>query len=265
MSIPVSVYIICQDEEDNIARALTSVRDFDEVILVDSGSSDRTLEIAAGFPNVKASHNDWLGYAGQKQHAKSLCKHEWVLSLDSDQACSDELRETVLAMLDNDRGLDGLNVPIVEQNTFSGKPRRFMRPNKSIRFYRRDKGNYIDVSVHEGVEVDGPVKATRAAILHFGHDTLEDTVFKANKYSSLRAQDKIAKGKKPSLLKLVTVLPLMFIKNYIFKRGFLTGTDGFISSTVQAFYAFLKEAKLHVAHAQQKNGAPKADDSGRKQ
>lgn len=259
MPIPVSVYIICQDEEDNIARVLTSVAEFDEVILVDSGSSDRTLEIAAEFANVKASHNDWLGYAGQKQHAKSLCRHEWVLSLDSDQACSPQLRDTIVAMLDNDRGLDGLNIPIVEQNTFSGKPRRFMRPNKSIRFYRRDKGNYINVSVHEGVEVDGKVKATRAAIRHFGHDTLEDTVFKANKYSSLRAGDKIAKGKKPSLLKLVTVFPLMFLKNYIFKRGILTGTDGFISSTVQAFYAFLKEAKLYVAHQQAQRGNDGSD------
>lgn len=252
MSIPVSVYIICQDEEDNIARVLTSVEEFAEVILVDSGSTDRTLEIAADFANVKASHHDWVGYAKQKQYAKNLCAHEWVLSLDSDQACSPELRDQIVAMLDDDGGLDGLNIPIVEQNTLTGKPRPFMRPNKSIRFYRRDKGNYIDVSVHEGVEVDGTVKSTGAAIHHFGHDTLDDVVFKANKYSGLRAADKIAKGKKPSLLKLTTVFPLMFIKNYVFKRGMLNGTDGFISSMVQAFYAFLKEAKLLIAHEQTK-------------
>ncbi len=256
MSIQASVYIVCLNEEENIGRVLASVADFDEVILVDSGSTDKTLEIASQFKNVKASFRKWGGYANQKQYAKNLCSHEWVFSLDGDQVCSPSLREVIIKTLENDKGCDALDIPIVEQKSWSGKRRylaRFVRANCSIRFFRRDKGNYIDVSVHESVKVDGSVKRVSAAIFHFGAESLEETVMKVNKYSSLRIDDKMAKGKKPSRLKLLLVFPLMFIKNYIFKRNFVNGTDGFIGAMTQAYYAFLKEAKLYTRYHSEAN------------
>lgn len=257
--IQASVYNICLNEEENIARMLESVRDFDEVIVVDSGSTDRTKEIAAQFPNVVLSHQDWLGYAAQKEHAKSLCKHEWVLSLDSDQSCSPTLKAEIIKAVTGTPDFDALEVPISEQNTFSGKPRRFMRANTSIRFFRKALGKYNDVSVQESIQLTGRVKRTRALIHHFGHSDLRDTVFKVNKYSSLRAEDKFKKGKRPSLIKLTLVFPMMFFKNYFLKRGFLTGTDGFVSSMTQSYYAFLKEAKLLSLYAKKKASEDASD------
>ena len=246
MRIQASVYIICLNEEANIARVLNSVRDFDEVILVDSGSTDKTLEIAAGFDNVSISHQDWLGYAKQKQHAKNLCKHQWVLSLDSDQVCSAELKELIQTYLGDASGVDALDIPIVEQHGLLKKKPRWRRPNTSIRFYKKELGNYNEVSVHESVRVEGRVKRVKASILHFGHDNLADQFAKIDKYSTLRAQDKFNKGKKPSIVKLVFVFPLMLFKNMFLKRGIINGFDGFVSSMNQAFYAYLKEVKLFV-------------------
>jgi len=249
--IHASVYIICQDEEDNIARVLNSVREFDEVILVDSGSSDRTLEIARTYPNVHIIKQDWLGYARQKQFAKSLCKYEWVLSLDSDQEASPALRQLITDVLRDDKGYDGFDIPIVDNDFLHKKNHSLTRFNTSVRFYKKAKGHYTDVLVHESVQVDGNIKRVKAPIYHYGNENLEEIVDKINRYSSLRVIDKMKKGKTPSLLKLIFVFPYAFVKSYLLKRNFLNGISGFVGSTCQAFYAFLKEAKLfHAVHEQ---------------
>lgn len=258
-TIMASVYIICQDEEDNIARVLTSVSDFDEVILVDSGSTDKTLDIAATFPNVKISHQTWLGYARQKEHAKSLCRHSWVLSLDSDQTLSPDLKAYIIDMLENDKGYVALEGPIVSNDYLMKKSHRLSRYNTAIKFFKKNAGSYPDVSVHESVKVNGRVKRISAAIHHHGNEKIDEAISKINRYSTLRVNDKVKKGRKPSLMKLIFIFQYAFFKSYIVKRNFLNGTGGFIGSTCQAFYAFLKEAKLFYAHYQQNpSGNPDA-------
>ncbi len=243
-TINASVYIISQDEEDNIARVLTSVRDFDEVILVDSGSTDKTLKIAAAFPNCKISHQEWLGYARQKEHAKALCKHEWVLSLDSDQVLSREMQQAIIQILENPGDYVALEGPIVSNDYLLKKSHPWTRFNTTIKFFKKDKGWYPDVLVHEAVKVRGKIKHVTAAIHHHGNEEIDVAIAKINRYSSLKVKDKIAAGKNPSTLKLIFIFPLAFLKSYILKRNFLNGKGGFIGSTCQAFYAFLKEAKL---------------------
>ena len=245
--IQASVYIICQDEEDNIARVLTSVSDFDEVIVVDSGSTDQTLEIAATFENCKIHSHDWQGYAKQKRTAKSLCRHPWVLSLDADQVLSPALREEIRAMIADDQGFDALDGPIVGNDYLLKPSHPWTRYNTAIKFFKKDKGDYLDVSVHESIHVTGRVKKTSAPIYHHGNEKIDEAIDKVNRYSSLIVIDKLKKGKQPRLLKLLFVFPLAFFKSYILKRNFLNGRGGFIGSTCQAFYAFLKEAKLHYA------------------
>jgi glycosyltransferase involved in cell wall biosynthesis len=241
--IPVSAYIICLNEERNIGRLLESIQDFEEVIAVDSGSRDRTVQIAQSFPNVKVFHQDWLGYACQKAYALSLCTKPWVMNLDADEMVSDlllkEIAQTV-ALED----CEALSVPWCD--TFLGHiPNRFCAHHDKIRLFKKECGHYDPaVLVHESITVKGRIKKANGLLYHYGLDTLDTAVDKTNKYSSLAALQKFEKGKRTSLLRLVTAFPLAFIKAYFLRRYGLDGRLGFIYSVNIAYYAFLKEAKL---------------------
>ncbi|RZU47256.1 glycosyltransferase involved in cell wall biosynthesis [Fluviicoccus keumensis] len=244
--IPASVYLITKNCEETLDATLASVQDFAEIVLVDSGSTDRTLEIAGRY-GCRIWHQDWLGYAGQKTLALSYCTQDWVLNLDGDEVLSPELKAEIIDCIEYSRA-DGLDIPI--HDYFLGfPPPRFGRFNRRVRFFRRATGAYdTGKQVHESITVQGAVKQAAGAIRHYGENTIAIKVDKNNLYSSLRAREKAAKGKQASVLKLVLVFPLTFIKSYVFRRAFLNGKRGFISSTVNAFYAFLKEAKLYEAN-----------------
>ena len=240
--LPVSVYIICQNEAQHIRRVLESVKDFDEVIIVDSGSTDKTLEIAKEYTD-KIYHQEWLGFAGQKEYAKNLCSKEWVLNLDADEQLTKELKNEIEEMIKED-SIDGLDIKV--SSKYLGK---FNHPlskfNRRVRFFRKEKGHYPQKLVHESIVIEGKVKKAKGFILDYGTLNLETHLRKINEYSSLRAQEKVEKGKKASMLKLLTIFPLAFFKSYIIKRGFVNGLRGFIAATNNAYYAFLKEAKLY--------------------
>lgn len=236
-----SVYIICQNEERHIARVLESVKDFDEVIVVDSGSSDKTLEIAKGYTD-KIHHQKWLGFAAQKAFAKSLCKHQWVLNLDADEVLTEVLRKEIEETIKDDK-IDALDIKI--SSRYMGKFNHTLsRFNRRVRFFKKEKGHYPKKLVHESIEIEGIVKKADGFILDYGIVDLETHLNKINSYSSLRAEEKEKKGKQASVAKLVTIFPFAFLKSFLFKRGFLNGVRGFISATNNAYYAFLKEAKL---------------------
>ncbi len=240
--IPASVYIITLNEERNIQRALKSVKAFDEVILVDSGSTDSTKEIAQRFTN-QVSHQDWLGYAGQKSHALALCSNSWVLNIDADEELTSELEREIRDLIQQDDA-DGLDIPIVGQ--FLGIwPHS--KANRRIRFFRKERGHYNDVEVHESISVEGKVKIAKGALHHYSFETLAERMEKLNNYSTLKAQEKANRGKRSSLLKLLLVMPLMFFKSLFVRRGILDGRRGFINAMMTSYYAFLKEAKLYEA------------------
>jgi glycosyltransferase involved in cell wall biosynthesis len=240
--INASVYIICQDEEKHIKRVLESVKDFDEIIIVDSGSIDKTLEIAASY-STKIFHKDWLGFAKQKEYARSLCTNEWVLNLDADEEASDDLKNEIRKTIE-DNNINGLDIKISSKNLgkFNHTSTKF---NRRIRFFKKDSGFYPDKLVHESIEVKGKISKAKGFIYDYGTIDLETHLNKINSYSSLRAEEKFNKNKKPTLLKLILVFPLAFIKSFLIKRGFLNGTRGFISAMNNSFYAYLKEAKLY--------------------
>jgi len=243
--IAASVYIICQNEETHIQRALESVRDFDEIIIVDSGSKDSTLEIAKRYTE-KVYHQKWMGFATQKEYAKNLCTHEWVLNLDADEELSPQLRKEIEETID--RGdVDGLNIPVSSLyiGAFNHPWSKF---NKRIRFFRKSKGYYPPKLVHESIVIKGNIKKSKGFIYDYGITDLQTHLSKINTYSTLRAQEKVTKGKKASIMKLLTIIPLAFIKSFILKRGFLNGLRGFIAAINNAYYAFLKEAKLYEHH-----------------
>lgn len=238
-------YIICCNEERHLGRALASVAGLDEIVVVDSGSTDRTLEIARSHGARVISH-PWQGYAGQKQFALSLCTATYVLNLDADEEASPELIAELRTIAATGT-VDGLSIPIAE--VFLGKPMpAAAKRNSKVRFFRRTAGHYGSVAVHENVLVDGVIHPTKAPIWHYGEQSLEIKVNKINRYSSLRTIDNYGKGRKPSTIKLLVVFPLTLLKSLLLRRTILAGQRGLIAACTNAFYAFLKEAKLFEAH-----------------
>ena len=240
--IKVSVYIICKNEEKHIKRVLESVKEFDEIIIVDSGSTDNTLEIAKNY--TKNIYNqEWMGFAKQKEYARSLCSNEWVLNLDADEELTIELKNEIISTI-NENKVDGLNIKIssLYLGKFNSEKSKF---NRRIRFFRKDLGYYPEKLVHESIIVNGKIKKAKGFIYDYGTIDLKTHLDKINAYSSLRAEEKFEKNKKSSLFKLLFVFPLAFFKSYIIKRSFLNGTRGFIASMNNSFYAYLKEAKLY--------------------
>lgn len=243
MTINASVYIICCNEAFHIQRLLDNVHDFNEVILVDSGSSDQTLEIAKNYPNVKIFHQPWLGYAAQKDFALKKCTSDWVINLDADEVLSDELKQEIQNTIKNG-DCDALSCSLVE--VFLGRAaHRFSKSADKIRIFKRACGSYnLNVSVHESITISGKVKQVKGVIYHYGLTSIETMISKNNVYSSLAAMDKFSKGKSSNLIKLVFNFFWAFFRAYFLKRLFLNGKSGFIHSMSIGFYAFLKEAKL---------------------
>jgi len=244
MTTPCSVYIITLNEEKHIRRALESVKDFAEVIVVDSGSTDKTIEIIEEY-GVQSSFHPFKSFAQQKSYALSLCTQPWVLNIDADEQVSSQLKHDIIACIKSNK-CDALKVPI--EDMFLGlPPHKLSKRHSKVRFYRREKGTYASNLVHEGVVVDGVIQQASGSIIHYGETSIEVKVGKNNLYSSLRAKEKYTKNKKTSVLKLVLVFPATFIKSFLFRRNVLNGRRGFIGSMINAFYAFLKEAKLFEA------------------
>jgi hypothetical protein len=173
-----------------------------------------------------------------------------VLNLDADEALSPELKAEIALSIERDE-LDGLESPLIEK--FLGVPNhRWTRRNYRIRFFRRSKGHYDDVQVHESIVVDGRVARSKGGIYHDGVPTIEEMLRKTVAYARLKADEKFARGRRSSLAKMVLVFPVMFVKSYFLKRHLLNGRRGLIGAMNNAFYAFLKEAMLYEKELQQR-------------
>ncbi len=240
--IRASVYIIAQNEEHNIRRALESVKDFAQIVVVDSGSTDRTLEIAHEYTD-HVSHNDWVTEYDQRTHALGLCDHDWVLSLDADERIDNQLRQSLIDVMESNDA-DALNIRIMEY--FMGHPpSRWVRHSNRIKFFKKDLFEYCQARVHIPGRLNGRAKQAKGFMIHYGEKSVDIAVAKNNKYAGYKAQDKFQKGKRASRVKLALILPLTFLKYFILRRHILSGTRGFILSVDCAHYAFIKEAKLY--------------------
>ncbi|WP_417445628.1 glycosyltransferase family 2 protein [Kangiella sp.] len=249
--IPVSVFIITQNEEQHIENVIKSCQQFDEIIVVDSGSTDTTKQIAESL-GAKVIHNDWPGYAKQKQYAMSLCKHDWVLNLDADEELTAEFIHEIKNFIQQD---EYIALKCRRNDFFLGHffPRSIRLPTNTRLFKKDHIQYYLDNLVHEGPEIKGKIKHTPAAFKHYGYADIETLSKKYEYYSSLKAQEKFNKGKKPSRLKLLLVAPLEFIRVYLIYRYCFAGLRGFIFAKLSAQYAFLKEAKLYSYHQSDKH------------
>lgn len=239
----ISVYFITHNEADTIAEAINSVSELDEIIVVDSGSSDGTVEIAQDL-GARVLHQDWLGFAKQKAFALAQCRNQWCFNLDADEvvpnAALDEIKKWV-----NSGKCEQIRLPF--EDILMQKPMHARSRKRSIvRVFKKDTVRYPEHRlVHENIIGSGREVKIKNLIIHYGYADVATLMAKQNTYSSLGAKEKFNKGKKASIAKLILVFSFTFIKVYLFRRLFLSGVRGLIQASIEAMYAFLKEAKLY--------------------
>ncbi len=279
LRVTISVVIITFNEEVNIGRTLESVMPLvrdgkGEIIVVDSGSTDRTVEIARSF-GAKVFVEAWKGYAAQKNSAIEKATGDWVLSLDADEEVPTELIDEIgeddlirsanpgirsgewcLTMENAQRGLG------TRSQNLKGKPAGYWIPRKNfflgrwmkhggfwpdpkLRLFQRDYGHFEERAVHETVKVEGPTAKLKHALIHHSYTSLTDYIGHMNRYSSLGAEMAGAKGHRRFSVFNIVVRPVAtFIYNYLFRLGFLDGREGLLLHLYHAAYVSWKYAKV---------------------
>jgi len=245
MSPTLSVAIITLNEEKNIRRTLESVKWADEIVIVDSGSRDRTVDICKEY-TAKIIHQEWLGYAGQKNLAIDRTQGGWVLSLDADEPVEPALADEICDIIRMPEARDGYRIP--RKTFFLGKWMKHggWYPDLNLRLFRRGKGRYEERAVHEALKVDGTVGVTRNAIEHHTYPDLASYMSTINKYSSLAVEVMAQKGLPASKTSWVSIVirPLFtFLHKYVIRLGFLDGKHGLVLNIFHAYYVFAKYAK----------------------
>lgn len=243
---PISVTIITLNEEKNLPRAIRSVSWADEVLVVDSGSVDRTVELAREL-GAKVVQKGWPGYGQQKNFAQSQASHDWILNIDADEEVSPELgrliREAV-GSADRD-GVHGFYFP--RKTFYLG---RWIRhggwyPNYLVRIANRKHAAWTEPSVHEELKIDGEIRPLAEPLLHYTFSSIQDQIQTNLRYARLGSERLKETGQTPSCWKLIWKPVGKFLETYIVKRGFLDGLPGFIISVNAAHSMFLKYAYLH--------------------
>jgi glycosyltransferase involved in cell wall biosynthesis len=238
----ISATIITCNEERNLPRAIESLRCCDEILIVDSGSTDRTVEIAQKF-GARVLEANWRGYAGQKNYAADQAAHDWILSIDADEALSEDLEAEIWQLKKNGSGYDAFTVPRLAQYLgrwilYSG-----WYPDRKIRLFNRTKARWVGDYVHESVISTGRVGQLHGNLLHYTCGSLSEHLKTMDRYTTLAAEE-IASRKKPVRLShLLLDPPWTFFKTYILQRGFLDGLEGLAIAHMAALYTFLKYAK----------------------
>ena len=245
MTAKLSVTIITLNEEANIRRTLESVQWADEIVVLDSGSTDRTVSICREFTD-KVFHQDWLGFGKQKNAAIDKATGYWVLSLDADEPVEKELAAEIRTIMASPEPNDGYRIP--RKTFFLGKWIRHggWYPDYNLRLFRKGKGRFEERAVHEAVKVDGKAGTTQHAILHYAYPDLASYLASINKYSSLAVDVMAEQGipaRKTTWINIVIRPVLTFIFKYVVRLGFLDGKHGLMLNLFHAYYVFAKYAK----------------------
>lgn len=240
--IRLSAAVITKDEEDKIGDCLDSLSFTDEIVVVDSGSTDRTVEIARA-KGAKVVHNDWEGHIQQKNFAIVQTRGEWVLSVDADERVSARLRAEILKKLENPDA-DGYAVPRLVYYI-----NRWIRhcgwyPARKTRLFRRDKGRWTGENPHDRLDVDGKVKNLDGDLYHLSFDNISDHLRTIDRFTEIAARERVAKGARAGLFAIALRPPATFIKMYFLKLGFLDGVPGLIVSALSAYHVFCKYMRI---------------------
>jgi glycosyltransferase involved in cell wall biosynthesis len=242
------VVIVTHNEENNIEDALRSAVDFEEIVVVDSFSTDRTVEICKKYTDRIYQH-EWPGYAKQKQKAVDYAQGTWVLILDADERVTPELRKEISEKItSHSSSLSSLPCDgfyIQRKNFFLGRWIRHSGwwPDSILRLFKKGKGILEDREVHEKVVVNGIVENLKGCLEHYTYRTISDYIRKMEIYSTLAAREIRKKAGRPGLASLLCKPGFTFFKMYILRLGFLDGMHGMLLAVLYGYYTFLKYAK----------------------
>ncbi len=238
----ISATIITFNEQSNIARAIESLRCCDEVVVVDSGSVDRTVEIAQRL-GARVVDHPWEGFAKQKNVAAEEASHDWILSLDADESLSEALEGEIWQLKKRGPAYDAYTVPRLAQYLGRWILHSGWHPDRKVRLYDRRKARWSGSYVHESVQVNGRIGHLEANLLHYTCDSLSQHLETMNRYTTLAAQQLVAEKVPIGWRHLLLDPPWTFLRTYFLKRGFLDGTEGLAIAYMAAMYNFVKYAK----------------------
>ena len=248
MSAALTVITLTRDEERNIADCLASAAWADEIIVIDSGSTDGTVAIARRFTQ-NVIELPWRGYGAARNAALARARSPWVLWLDADERVTPELAAEIRAILArDDPGVAGYEV--ARRAFFCGKWIRHggWYPSRVVRLFRKEAASFSETRVHERLVIAGTVARARHDLLHYTDPDLHHYFTKFNAYTSLAAGDMFDAGKRCTVGDLLIRPVFQFVKMYVLRLGFLDGVHGFVLATASAAYVFAKYAKLWELH-----------------
>lgn len=237
----ISATVITLNEEKNIGACLESLDFADEIIVVDSGSIDRTKEICQNHPRVRFYGEPWQGFGRQKNSAATVAANDWILNIDADERVSGELRKSILSA--DCRNFAGFRM--ARENYFG---KRWIRhcgwyPDYNLRLYNRNSASFRERDVHEAVVCTGPVGTLAGNLRHYTYENIADYVKRMDRYSTLAAEELIKGGKTPGAFAVLFRPIYTFVRMYFLQRGFLEGYLGLLLALLYANYTFLKYAK----------------------
>jgi glycosyltransferase involved in cell wall biosynthesis len=249
----VSAIVVCFNEEENIRPCLESLRWCDEIVVVDSFSTDRTVEIVRQYTD-RIIQRPWAGYREQKAFAHSQATKDWVLLVDSDERVTPELRDEIQQTLTHDSSAcAGFAVPRLVFYLGRWWWRGGWYPDYNVRLFRRDRATWGGSDPHEKILVDGPVRRLRYPLYHFSYRNIEDHIERINRFTSISSQELRKNEKHWRLIDALLRPGFRFFRSYILKRGFMEGFAGFYVATTAAMYVFLRYAKLWEIELEEKN------------
>ena len=239
---PVSLVLITRNAAPQLRACIDSARFADEIVVVDSGSDDDTVQVAASM-GARVIHQSWLGFGPQKQFAVDRATHDWVLCLDADERVTPELARSIEAELAAPRAPA---FRMARRNRFLGRWLRHGEgyPDWNTRLFDRRHARWSDDPVHERVIVDGTTSTLDGDLAHESAESLDAYMAKQNRYTTLQAQTMHAKGRRASIAKLVLSPLVRFVRFYVLRLGFLDGIAGLVHIVIGCETSFLKQAKL---------------------
>ncbi len=248
VGVKLTAAIIAKDEADRIGPCLESLAFADEIVVLDSGSADDTVAVCRAH-GARVIETDWPGWVKQKRRAVEAASNDWVLSLDADERVDDELCAVILDLARARPGeaADGpAAYEMTRQTRYLG---RWIRhggwfPEWRVRLFDRRRARWGGVDPHDRVEVSGPVERIRhGKILHHSFRSLADHVRQVNRFTSVSADEMLARGRRPGVLSMLVRPPYHAFRMYVLRLGFLDGWPGFVAAGMNGWYVFLKYAK----------------------